>query len=56
MHGDTRLYATKYSQEKLISVRNAIQKAGETKTAFVYFNNDFNAYAVKNALKMKDLI
>lgn len=56
MHGDTQLYRSDYSREKLISVRNEIKKSEGTKAAFVYFNNDFNAYAVENALKMKDLI
>lgn len=56
MHGSPRLYSTNYSREKLISTRDAIKKCESIKHAFIYFNNDFNAYAVKNALKMKDLI
>lgn len=46
-------YSTKYSEQE-ISVFAERIKALEAKKTFVYFNNDANAYAVFNALQLKE--
>jgi len=33
-----------------------IKKWGETRDVYAYFNNDTNAYAVKNAIKLRQLL
>ena len=56
MHGSNQLYSSKYSVEELkkisILIKNNVQNGID---AYVYFNNDINAYAVDNAKKLKEL-
>jgi uncharacterized protein YecE (DUF72 family) len=49
MHGDTQLYASDYSETQLDHLYRTILQMPFLKQAFVYFNNDINGYAVKNA-------
>jgi len=50
-------YTTCYSEKELEEWARKIKKAKEkVKEIYCYFNNDTNAYAVKNALKLKSLI
>ncbi len=50
-HGAEQLYASRYTTEQM---RAWAEKLLEWKRpAFVYFNNDFHAYAVENALELK---
>ncbi len=54
-HGQHSLYASKYSKEELKKWANWIKKFKKkgVKKVYGYFNNDFNAYAVKNCLELK---
>jgi uncharacterized protein YecE (DUF72 family) len=53
-HGKKIWYGSNYSDEEL---REWSKKIKQSKAdAYVYFNNDFNAYAVYNALKLKEFL
>ncbi|GAG70656.1 unnamed protein product [marine sediment metagenome] len=57
MHGSTARYSSNYSAAELGEwaglIKGFLKKGLD---AYVYFNNDANAYAVKNALTLKELI
>jgi len=54
LHGSRRLYASDYTGEELETWAKKIVTWGcET---FVYFDNDFEGYAVKNARQLKHLL
>ncbi|WP_353685584.1 DUF72 domain-containing protein [Thermodesulfovibrio sp. 3462-1] len=54
LHGSQRLYASEYTDEEL---RQWAQKLKVwNKPSFFYFDNDFLGYAVKNALRLKELL
>ncbi len=53
-HGKPKLFASKYSEEELKYFANKLRKL-KPKILFIYFNNDFEGYAVENALFMKKL-
>lgn len=54
LHGSQRLYASEYTDEEL---RMWAQKLKIwNKPAYIYFDNDFLGYAVKNALRLKELV
>ncbi len=56
-HGSQRLYATDYTETDLQKWCDDLQAAAEGKRdLFVYFNNDFNAYAPRNALRLIELL
>lgn len=49
-HGTTALYAGCYSDEQLAQdAKFAIKQARRGKDVYIYFNNDAEAYAIKNA-------
>jgi len=50
-HGGERLYASRYSPEQMAAWAEKL--VAWKQPAFVYFNNDFHGYAVKNALELK---
>jgi len=54
-HGKKRWYGSNYSDKELLEWSKKI-KNSKAKIAFCYFNNDFNAYAVYNALKLKEFL
>lgn len=54
-HGLTGGYRYRYSDEELKKWAEAIRQCGATE-AFVYFNNDYQAHAVFNALKLRELL
>jgi len=54
-HGKQRWYGSNYSDKELKEWSEKI-KNSKAKIAFCYFNNDFNAYAVYNALKLKEFL
>ncbi len=54
LHGSTRLYASNYSDNELSGWAEKI--VGWDKTIYCYFDNDFNAYAVYNAISLKKLL
>lgn len=58
LHGSKRLYASLYTREELRKwadfIRSAFDKGA--KEAFCYFDNDYEAYAVRNALELRELL
>lgn len=54
LHGSVRLYASEYTEEELKLWAQKIKNWD--KPTYVYFDNDFKGYAVKNALKLKELL
>lgn len=58
-HGITDWYAYNYSESELTWWAAEIKKMLKKKTlnaVYIYFNNDYNAYAVYNALRLKELL
>jgi len=56
-HGGEQLYGSNYSQGNLKSWAKKIKNwLKERRTVYAYFNNDAYGYAVKNALRLKELI
>ncbi len=53
-HGKPKLFASKYSKEELKNYAEKIKKL-KPKILFAYFNNDFEGYAVEDALYFKSL-
>ncbi len=57
LHGHEVLYASSYSDEQLAYYANFVKTWNEKGVQFfVYFDNDFYGYAVKNALKLKEIV
>jgi uncharacterized protein YecE (DUF72 family) len=54
-HGTKRWYRHDYSKEELLSWAARIKASG-AKTSWIYFNNDFGAYATKNARELRRLL
>jgi uncharacterized protein YecE (DUF72 family) len=55
LHGPKRWYRHDYSKEELVEWANRI-KASRAKRAWIYFNNDNDAYAPKNATAMRRIL
>lgn len=56
-HGLESLYSSNYSEAELKKWAEKINKwHNQGLTVYAYFNNDTNAYAVKNALRLKELV
>lgn len=57
MHGPTKLFASSYSAEQLKELAGYIQSIeSAVKKIYVYFNNDFHGYAIKNAQTLQRLV
>ncbi len=54
LHGSRRLYASEYTQEEMISWAKKI--SDWKRNAYIYFDNDFQGYAVKNARMLKEIL
>jgi uncharacterized protein YecE (DUF72 family) len=55
-HGPERLYASNYSDDVLREWAQRIRAwCGEGRDVFAYFNNDEQGFAVKNALRLRQL-
>jgi uncharacterized protein YecE (DUF72 family) len=54
LHGSQKLYASKYTEKELKNWAKKI-KAWNRDT-FIYFDNDFEAYAVANARRLKEML
>jgi len=53
-HGSTELYSSRYSDEELADwAKRLANLAVNLKTMYIYFNNDAEAFAVKNALTLR---
>jgi uncharacterized protein YecE (DUF72 family) len=56
-HGSTELYGSCYSPKELEKWAGLIRTAaGNLKTVYIYFNNDSNAFAVNNAMSLRNLL
>lgn len=58
-HGVSKWYAHDYSKRELNEWAKKIRKTMKRKKirhVYCYFNNDFNAYAVKNCLELKKIL
>jgi uncharacterized protein YecE (DUF72 family) len=57
LHGREQLYASDYQENDLRSNAEKIRIwLNEGKEVWVFFNNDYYGYAVKNAEKLKEII
>jgi len=56
MHGVPDLYKSPYSTSALNKIINNVKKSHAIKKAFIYFNNDIDGSAIKNATKMIELV
>ncbi len=54
-HGLTGGYRYNYTDEELREWASVIKTAG-AKEAYIYFNNDYQAYSVANCLKLRELL
>jgi uncharacterized protein YecE (DUF72 family) len=54
LHGSTKLYASEYSEGELKTWAEKIKAWG--KDTYLYFDNDFSGYAVKNAKRLKEIL
>jgi len=54
LHGSQRLYASEYTEEELKQWCQKIKSWN--KITYVYFDNDYMGYAVKNALQLKNML
>ncbi|OEU79612.1 MAG: hypothetical protein BA865_10990 [Desulfobacterales bacterium S5133MH4] len=54
LHGSKKLYASEYSEGELQAWAEKI--TGWSKDTYLYFDNDFGGYAVKNAKRLKKIL
>jgi len=56
-HGSQGLYSSSYTDEELAQWTDRITGLGQRiKASYIYFNNDAEAFAVKNAIKLRNLL
>lgn len=56
LHGKSNWYRHEYTEEELTEWAKRIKRAGENcKEIYCYFNNDYNAYAPKNAIELREM-
>jgi uncharacterized protein YecE (DUF72 family) len=56
-HGSEGLYCSCYSDEELSQWAQRIARLGQDiKAVYIYFNNDTEGFAVKNAVTLGDLL
>jgi len=54
LHGSKTLYSSEYSEEELQSYAKKIRNW--SKETYLYFDNDYGGYAIKNAKRMKEIL
>lgn len=54
LHGSRKLYASLYSEKELKSWAKKID--AWNKDTFIYFDNDFEGYAINNAKRLKEIL
>ncbi|RLB28801.1 MAG: DUF72 domain-containing protein [Deltaproteobacteria bacterium] len=54
LHGSKQLYASDYSEAELQAYAQKIMQW--SKDTYLYFDNDYHGYAVKNARRMKEIL
>jgi uncharacterized protein YecE (DUF72 family) len=55
-HGPEALYGSEYSDEQLSAWVEKIKIFAKDREVYCYFNNDGNAYAIKNAKTLKEML
>lgn len=56
-HGCEQLYASDYSETDLkLYAEKIINWLNENKEVWVFFNNDYHGFAVKNAEKLREIV
>ena len=56
-HGSTGLYSSCYSNDELVDwARRIAGLPSKVKSVYVYFNNDAEAFAVRNAITLRDYL
>jgi uncharacterized protein YecE (DUF72 family) len=56
-HGPSELYSSDYTDEMLrADAERVCQWLNQEKDVFAYFNNDVGGFAIKNALRLRDLV
>ncbi len=57
LHGPQKMYASSYSDDELHSWTSFVKKQlNKEKDVYVYFNNSFQGYAPKNALRLREFL
>ena len=57
MHGPAKLFASSYSDEQLQELAGYIKNiSSDVERVYVYFNNDFHGYAIKNAQTLQTFL
>ena len=57
MHGPQKLFASSYSDEQLQELAGYITSISpDVRRVYVYFNNDFHGYAIKNAQTLQQFL
>jgi len=56
LHGSTKLYASCYTEEELRDWASFIREHLTQGDAFIYFDNDYAAYAVQNAKELEEIL
>jgi uncharacterized protein YecE (DUF72 family) len=54
LHGSHKLYASRYSEEELQTWAEKVSVWN--RDTFIYFDNDFEGYAVHNAKRLKEIL
>ncbi len=54
LHGSTKLYASEYTEEELQMYARKIRDW--PKDTYLYFDNDYRGYAIKNAKRLKEIL
>jgi uncharacterized protein YecE (DUF72 family) len=54
LHGSRQLYASEYSEEELQRWAGKIRQWDLD--AYLYFDNDFDGFAVKNAERLREIL
>ena len=56
-HGSEGLYSSRYSDEELTQWAQRIARLGQNvRVSYIYFNNDAEAFAVENAMMLRNLL
>ncbi|MCX7788039.1 MAG: DUF72 domain-containing protein [Spirochaetes bacterium] len=58
LHGRSKWYSHRYSHEELHEICSWVQRAvaSGARDIYIFFNNDFHAYAPQNAQELKELL
>jgi len=57
MHGPEKLFASSYTESQLTELARYVRSLeAKTKRIYIYFNNDFHGYALKNASMLQQLL